>query len=75
MQTIEINDQIAEQIKHLANKEHISTSQFIERLLMKYAQEKKPTLMTELMKDLPNIKAFEGDPVEIQRRMRDEWER
>lgn len=75
MQTLEINDETAEQLKQLANEAHISTSQFIEQLLLKYTQDKEPTTLEEFFGILKDSPTFKGDPVEIQRRIRDEWER
>jgi len=74
MQTLQISDQAANQLKELATKKHISTSVLIEQLIKNENEEKKPTLLTDLIKDLPTINAFKGDPVEIQRKMRDEWD-
>lgn len=47
----------------------------IEQLISKYTvDEKRPTLLTDIINDLPEISAFKGDPVEIQRTMRNEWD-
>ncbi len=75
MQILEIDDEVADKIKQLANEAHISTSQLIERLLLKYTQDKEPTSFQDFFGALKDSPTFKGDPVEIQRRMRDEWER
>jgi len=74
MQTLQISDQAANQLNELATKKHISTSALIEQLIKNENEEKKSTLLTDLIKDLPTINAFKGDPVEIQRKMRNEWD-
>ena len=44
-------------------------------MLTEYIQpEKEPVLMSDIIKGLPEISAFKGDPVEIQRKMRNEWD-
>jgi hypothetical protein len=34
----------------------------------------EPVLMSDIIKDLPTISAFKGDPVEIQRKMHNDWD-
>jgi len=48
----------------------------IAQFLNKYITEvnKKPVLVTDIIKDLPEIKAFKDDPIEIQRKMGNEWD-
>ena len=74
MQTVKISDQAANQLNDLATKKHISTSALIEQLIENANKEKKSTLLTHVIEDLPSINAFKGDPVEIQRKMRNEWD-
>lgn len=39
-----------------------------------YASDReKSTMLTELIKDLPTIDAFKGNPLEIQKIIRNEW--
>ena len=71
MKTVQISDQVASHLTEMATKKHISTSALIEQLI---EHEKKSSLLTDVIKDLPTINAFKGDPVEIQRKMRNEWD-
>jgi len=76
MQTLELKDDVAEQLKQVAKQAHLSTNDLIAQFLNKYITEvnKKPILATDIIKGLPEIKAFKGgDPVDIQRKMRNEW--
>jgi len=73
MQTVQISDQAATQLNEMATKKHISTSALIEQLIKNENEEKQPILLTDVIKALPTINVFKGDPVEIQRKMRDEW--
>lgn len=74
MQTLQISDEALNQLNDLANKEHIPANILVEQLIKNHAEEKKPVLVTDLIKELPKINAFKGDPVDIQRKMRDEWD-
>jgi len=74
MQTLQISDQLADQLNEIANEKHISTTALIEQLVKTEIEEKKPTLLTDVIKSLPTIDAFKGDPVEIQKAMRNEWD-
>jgi len=75
MQTLELKDDVATQLKKAAEQAHLSAGDLIEKLLSKYIiEEKIPTLLTDIINELPEIKAFKGDPVEIQRKMRNEWD-
>jgi len=74
MQTLQISDQAASQLNEMASKKHISTSILIEQLIKNENEGKKPILLTDVIKDLPTINAFKGDPLEIQRKMRNEWD-
>ncbi len=37
-------------------------------------KEKQPSLLTDIIEELPKINAFKNDPVEIQRKIRNEWD-
>ena len=71
MQTLELNDDLAEKLNQLAKQNHTSPSSLIEKWL---ETSTKPILLTDIIKELPEITSFKGDPVEIQRKMRDEWD-
>lgn len=74
MQTLELKDDVATQLQQVAEQAHLSAGDLIEKLLSKYIIEEKPTLLTDIINELPEISAFKGDPVEIQRTMRNEWD-
>ena len=75
MQTLKLKDDVATQLQQVAEQTHLSANDLIEELLSKYAIE-KPSQKTlndffGILKDSPT---FKGDPIEIQRKMRDEWD-
>jgi len=73
MKTLELEDNVATQLKQVAKRANLSTSELLTKMLTEYMQlEKEPVLMNDIIKDLPEISAFKGDPVEIQRKMRNE---
>jgi len=75
MKTLELEDNVATQLKQVAKRANLSTSELLTKMLTEYMQpEKEPVLMNDIIKDLPEISAFKGDPVEIQRKMRNEWD-
>jgi len=75
MQTLELDDNLATQIKQVAKQAHLSTNELLTKMLTDYNRPKKESvLMSDIIKDLPEISAFKGDPVEIQRKMRNEWD-
>ena len=37
-------------------------------------KEKQPSLLTDIIEELPKINTFKNDPVEIQRKIRNEWD-
>jgi len=74
MQTLELKDEVAIQLQQIAEQAHISTNELIEQLLSKYIIEKtEPTTLNDFIGLLKDSPTFKGDPVEIQRKMRDEW--
>ena len=75
MQTLELKDDVAIQLQQAAEQAHLSSNELIEQLLNQYKHQEKPaTLLTDIINELPEISAFKGDPVEIQRTMRNEWD-
>jgi len=74
MQTLELEDNVATQLKQVAEQAHLSTGDLIEQLLSKYVSEApQPTTLNDFAGILKDSPTFKGDPVEIQRKMRDEW--
>lgn len=50
------------------------TKEDIQACLAYAADREKPTMLTELIKELPTIDTFKDDPLETQRVMRNEWD-
>lgn len=74
MQTLELKDEVASQLQQIADQAHISTGELIEQLLSKYITEKaEPATLNDFVGILKDSSTFKGDPVDIQRKMRDEW--
>ena len=74
MQTLKVKDEVATQLQQIAAQAHISTDELIEQLLSQYMnEEKQPTTLNDFIGLLKDSPTFKGDPVEIQRKMRDEW--
>lgn len=75
MQTLELQDETAIQLQHLAEQTHLSTNDFIEQLIKKYiTEEKPPQLLTDFAGILKDSPSFKGDPLKIQQEMRNEWD-
>ncbi|MEI6146400.1 MAG: hypothetical protein WCP66_08300 [Methylococcales bacterium] len=76
MQTLQISDQAAQQLNKMAEQEHTSSIDLIERLIKKHSQEltKQPDLLADFAGILADSPSFSGDPLEIQRTMRNEWD-
>ena len=75
MQTLELKDNVATQLKQAAEQAHLSTDDLIEQLLNKYITETpQPATLNDFAGILKDSPTFKGDPVEIQRKMRNEWD-
>jgi len=75
MQTLELKDDVATQLKRAAEQAHVSTNDLIEQFLSQYVpEEKPPKTLNDFFGALKDSPTFTGDPVEIQRKMRDEWD-
>ena len=74
MQTLQISDQVAKQLNDMAAQEHTSSSDLIERLIKKHSQEltKQPQLLADFAGILSDSPSFSGDPLEIQKAMRED---
>lgn len=73
MQTAQITEHTANQLNTIAEREQVTTSDLIERLIKKYIEEKQPELLTDFAGILADSPSFQGDPLEVQKAMRDEW--
>ena len=74
MQTLQISDQVAKQLNDMAEQEHTSSIDLIERLIKKHSQEltKQPELLADFAGILADSPSFSGDPLEIQKAMRED---
>ena len=74
MQTLQISDQVAKQLNDMAAQEHTSSSDLIERFIKKHSQEltKQPELLADFAGILADSPSFSGDPLEIQKAMRED---
>ncbi|MFI3187154.1 MAG: hypothetical protein QX198_14360 [Methylococcaceae bacterium] len=71
MQTLQISDQAATHIHAMAQQEHITSAELIDRLVEKYRKEHE--LLADMIDSLPDLPTFKGSPLDIQKAMRDEW--
>ena len=71
MQTIQISDQSAARIHDMAQQEHITSAELIERLVEKYRE--KHQLLADVIESLPELPTFKNSPMAIQKAMRNEW--
>lgn len=75
MQTLELKDDVATKLKQAAEQAHLSTNDLIEQFLSQYTyEEQPPKTLNDFFGILKDSPTFKGDPVEIQRKMRDEWD-
>jgi len=76
MTTLQISDQAASILSNMAKQQHLSSSELIEKLIKKHSQEltKQPELLADFAGILADSPSFSGDPLEIQRTMRNEWD-
>jgi len=79
MTTLELDDETARLLYELAAYEHISLTQLLKNLAQIYRNKQHtennapPELLTDFAGILSNSPSFNGDPLEIQQAMRDEW--
>jgi hypothetical protein len=78
MITIELDEEIAAKLSELAEHEHISLEQLLKKLTLDYQdRQKNANNTTELLTDfagiLKNSPSFQGNPLDIQLAMRNEW--
>lgn len=75
--TLELDDETARLLKQLMQREHTGAVQLVKQALASYLGEAQipqaPELMTDIIAALPNLPAFDGDPLAIQAAIRDEW--
>jgi hypothetical protein len=80
MMTLELDDETAILLARLAEQEHIGAVQVVKKALVEHANamrcaaQPNDELLTEFIKTLPELPSFQGDPLDIQKAMRDEWD-
>jgi len=76
MQTVQISDQAANQLHDMATQLHVTSAELIERLIKKHREEliKQPERLTDFAGLLADSPSFVGNPLDIQKAMRDEWD-
>ena len=72
MTTLQISDQAASILSNMAKQQHLSSSELIERLVEKYRNDHE--LLADFAGILADSPSFSGDPLEIQKAMRNEWD-
>ncbi|EIC29089.1 hypothetical protein [Methylomicrobium album] len=76
MMTLELDDETATLLARLAEQEHIGAVQLVKKALVEHANvmRDKGDLITDFAGVLARSPSFQGDPLEIQKAMRDEWD-
>ncbi|MDD5276018.1 MAG: hypothetical protein PHR16_08050 [Methylovulum sp.] len=76
MQNLQISDQAANQLHDMAAQMHVTGSELIERLIKKHREEriKQPERLADFAGLLADSPSFVGNPLDIQKAMRDEWD-
>jgi predicted transcriptional regulator len=79
MMTLELDDEATRLLNQLMEREHIGAVQLVKQALAGYlvtqkaGNEEQQELMTDIIDHLPNLPTFVGDPLAIQKALRDEW--
>ncbi|MFI3219439.1 MAG: hypothetical protein QX189_10005 [Methylococcales bacterium] len=77
MTSLELDDDTAVLLYELAEHENMSLAQLLKNLAQAYQNthtpNKPPQLLSDFVGILKNSPSFNGDPLEIQQAMRDEW--
>jgi predicted transcriptional regulator len=74
MLTIHIEDDLERELNQLARKEHTPPEQLVKDLIASYMEkQKEPKLLADIMRELPELLTFKGDPLTLQQSLRDEW--
>jgi hypothetical protein len=76
MQTLQISDQAANNLRDMAQQEHVSSTELVERLIKKYNEElrKQSGRLTDFAGILAGSPSFTENPLDIQKAMRNEWD-
>lgn len=80
MMTVELDDETALLLNQLIQREHLDASQLVKQALADYlgvlqtTHAGKKELMSDIIATLPGLPTFTGDPLAIQKALRDEWD-
>ena len=80
MMTLELDDDTGQLLAQLMEREHTDAPQAVKKALtgyldaLKAQQGQSRELLADIIATLPDLPSFEGDPVAIQKAMRDEWD-
>ncbi|MDO9424583.1 MAG: hypothetical protein Q7T40_10400 [Methylobacter sp.] len=80
MMTVELDDETALLLNQLIQREHIDATQLVKQALADYLGSLQTThtgkkeLMSDIIATLPSLPTFTGDPLAIQKALRNEWD-
>ncbi len=71
---IKLDPETENLITQVAEREHISAAELIKKLLIDYAATPSNNMLADMIDSLPDLPTFKGNPLDIQKAMRDEWD-
>ncbi len=71
---IKLDSETENLITQVAAREHISAEQLIKKLLSDYTITANDNMLADMIDSLPDLPTFKGNPLDIQKAMRDEWD-
>ena len=71
---IKLDSETEKLITQVAAREHISAAQLIKKLLSDYTATANDNMLADMIDSLPDLPTFKGNPLDIQKAMRDEWD-
>ncbi|MDX8127738.1 ribbon-helix-helix protein, CopG family [Methylomonas sp. BW4-1] len=79
MLTLELDDETAGLLAKLAARDHQDAGQLIKQALADYLAKSaesasESVLMADIIATLPPLPSFTGNPLDVQKAMRDEWD-
>lgn len=80
MMTLELDDETVHLLDQLTQREHLDPAQLVKQALADYlgtlqiTHAGKNELMSDIIATLPSLPTFTGDPLAIQKALRDEWD-
>ncbi len=80
MMTLELDDETARLLDQLTQREHLDPAQLVKQALADYlgilqtTRAGKKELMSDIIATLPRLPSLTGEPLAIQKALRDEWD-